>query len=113
MNLTFKSTKQELPKDGEYILYIKNDKSMYYRDTPMPTFSECEWCWSDGDGSQSTHDEEYSLKNPPEDYPFLLILDGDGYIIWTNETNKWNPEIDHIWWIGQTEFDKIWNDSTH
>jgi len=113
MKLQFNSTKQNLPKDNQYILCIKIDRSMYYADTPLPEFYKCEWSWSDGDGSQLCHSEEYTLENPPEDYPFLLILDGQGHTIWTNETNKWNPEIEHVWWISQKEFDNIWKNSKH
>ncbi len=113
MNIQFKSTKQSIPKDKEYILCIKIDRSLYYTDTPLPEFYKCEWSWHDGDGSQMSHFEEYTLENPPEDYPFLVILNGEGHTIWTNETNKWNSEIEHIWWIGQKEFDDIWKNSKH
>lgn len=113
MKLEFKSTKDTLPKDGEHILCLKRDRSMYYEDSPLPEFYKCEWSWSDGDGGQSYHSEEYTLDNPPEDFPFLLILNGEGHTIWTNETNKWNPDIDQVWWINQTEFDTIWKNSKH
>jgi len=113
MNIKFKSTKQSLPPNQQYILCIKIDRSLYHSDTPTPEFYKCEWSWSDGDGGQLYHSEEYSLENPPEEYPFLLILDGEGHTIWTNETNKWNPEIEHIWWIEQKEFNNIWQNSNH
>jgi hypothetical protein len=113
MKLEFKSTKQSLPKDGEYILCIKTDRSLFYEDSPLPEFYQCEWSWSDGEGCQLCHSEEYSLENPPEGYPYLLILNGDGYSIWTNETNPGNPEIEHIWWMSQKEFDTVWKNSKH
>lgn len=113
MNIQFKSTKQELPKHGQYILYIKREQSMFYKDSPLPTFAKCEWSWHDGDGTQICHDNKYSVEKPPEEYPFLLILDGEGYTIWTNETSKYDPEIKHFWWIDQKEFDKIWEKSQH
>jgi hypothetical protein len=113
MKLEFISTKQRLPKDQEYILCIKTDRSMYHADSPSPEFYKCEWSWSDGDGGQLIHNKKYTLENPPKEYPFLLILDGEGYVFWTNETNKWNPEIEHTWWISQKEFDKVWKNSKH
>jgi hypothetical protein len=113
MNLTFKSTKDYLPDDEEFILCIKTDRSMYYEDSPLPEFYQCEWSWSDGDGGQAFHSEEYTLENPPEDFPFLLILDGQGHTIWTNEVNKNNPDIEHVWWMSQKEFNSIWKNAKH
>lgn len=108
MNLKFKSTKEQLPKDGEYIFYIKNDRSLYYEDSPIPTFAKCEWTWEDGEGSQLSHDNYANLDNPPEDYPYLTILDAEGFSIWTNYTNKNNPEIEHFWWMPQKELTSEW-----
>jgi hypothetical protein len=113
MKLEFKSTKDVLPKDGDYILCIKTDRSMYCEDSPLPEFYQCEWSWFDGDGGQLLHSDEYSLENPPEDYPFLLILNGDGFVIWTNETNKNNPNIEHVWWMSQKEFNTVWSFAKH
>ena len=113
MNIKFKSTKQELPKHKQYILYIKRERSHLYKDTPMPTFAKCEWSWDDGSGCQLCHNKKYTMENPPKDYQYLTILDEEGDIIWTNETNKYNPEIEHFWWIYQKEFDKIWKKSKH
>ena len=113
MNIKFKSTKDELPQHEQYILAIKTERSSYHQDTPTPEFYKCEWSWYDDDGGQLIHSDEYTIENPPEGYPFLLILDGEGYTIWTNSVNKWNPVVEHIWWISQKEFNYIWSNSIH
>ena len=113
MKLNFTSTKEKLPQHGEYILYIKTDRSLYHEDTPEPIFARCEWQWDDSDGSALCHDEEFSIENPPEDYPFLNIINGEGYTIWSNMTNKNNPEIENIWWMTQKEFNAVWKNAKH
>jgi hypothetical protein len=49
----------------------------------------------------------------PEGYKYLDIIDGEGYVIWTSETNVGNPKIEHFWWMTQKEFDKIWKNAKH
>ena len=112
MILKFKSTTNELPKDGDFILYIKRDSQICYEDSPIPTFAQCEYSWDDGDGC-SCSDPLITLENRSKDYPYLQILDKDYYVIWTDMTNPGNPEIEHFWWMYQEEFDKIWKETQH
>jgi hypothetical protein len=113
MKLQFKSTLESLPEHGEFIVYFKLEESHYHSPTPMVEYAKCEWSWEDGDGGSCGHTSDCTLANPPEDYPLLTILDEEGYTVWTNCTNKHNPDIEHVWWMSQTDFDNTFNDAEH
>jgi hypothetical protein len=114
MQLKFISTKEKLPKNGEYIFAIKTNRQLMYKDAGEPAFIKCEWAWNDGDGgSCGCKKSESSIENMPEGYKYLDIMDGEGYVIWTSETNVGNPKTEHFWWMTQKEFDNIWKKTKH
>lgn len=112
MILKFKSTINELPPDGAFILYINRLSNLGYEDSPQPKFAECEWGWDDGDGC-SCSDPSITLENRSEDYPYLQILDKERHVIWTDMMNPGNPESEHFWWMYQEEFDNNWKNTKH
>ena len=113
MKLQFKSTAESLPKHGEYIVYIKLSRSPFYSPTPMFEYAECEWSWRSEDEGFCGHTPDCTLANPPEDYPFLNIQNRNGDTLWSNHTNKYNPDIEHVWWMSQEDFDNAYIDAEH
>ena len=113
MKLQFKSTLESLPKHGEYIVYIKLSRESFYSPTPMFEYAECEWSWRSEDEGFCGHDPDCTLANPPEDYPFLNIQNQNGDTLWTNFTYKDNPNIEHVWWMSQEDFDNAFIDADH
>lgn len=113
MELKFNSSEEKLPKHHSHILYIEIENSVYFDDEAVMTHSKCEWCWSDGDGMDVCHAKEFSLNNPPKDFPYLSIIDHDGFIIWTNDDDEKDLKTNHFWWMYKSEFNKILKNSKH
>jgi hypothetical protein len=113
MKLQFKSTAESLPKHGEYIVYIKLSRESFYSPTPMFDYAGCVWTWRSEDEGFCGHTTDCTLANPPEDYPFLNIQNRNGDTLWSNHTNKYNPDIEHVWWMSQEDFDNAFIDAEH
>jgi hypothetical protein len=105
MNLKFKSTREQLPADDISIFYIK-ERDTLYGYSIEPKFTKVEWQWEDGEGTSVIHDNQFTVENRPEGFPYLTLVDEDGFTMWSDYfMPHWErQEPQHFWWITEDEF---------
>lgn len=113
MNIKFTSSKETLPKHGQTIGYWKDEDYVGMGYFPTFHYTTCEWQWDDGNGGAFCHSEEddYTIDNPPEGFPFLNIICGDsGRSLWCNFKDSDGTVWDvNLWWIDVNELESVLN----
>lgn len=112
MNLTFLSTKDEIPKHNSQIVFI-NCRNDYVFESFEFQFGEVEYFWDNSNGASICYDEnDPGLPEPDnEKYPYklMVLIDGQDFGIYAGNGNKGDKQnkIDIFWAYYDDIFNKI------